>query len=327
MADCKKMFDISSENAIGNEFVADSMNQDENLQSKVGENSKSSLQNNDINEEKCSSQNKSLTNQVCHEDENLLLPSFTSANCIEVNNDSLPETTIAEPPDFVVKQIEKNDDCEKQISENVDTCPEILDLNPTVSVQSSLLNSNVNNHLQTCGTESLDVVSLSNEIKTDSNTLISSSSTDFSSHEQLNDIVELISDEYKGNSSVVSSLDVDSILVQQEPLDLDENTTQPRISPCLSPENTFANNSSTNHMFIETTLIAHPAKDNSPANFQEMTCHLPTSNDEDSDKESILSAENTDFAASTSLAAVEESSLDSGIASLDDAEKTSSTGI
>ena len=127
-----------------------------------------------------------------------------------------------------------------------------------------------------------------------------------------------------------------------DPLDNDENTTQIRLFPVPSepekfsifnPEVSSATNSSSttaNHLFVEATLIAQGQSHREELNYSFMTS---PKNDSDQDSIASLSCSNecNESAClsemSTPLAVLEESSLDSGIASLDDNEQASKPAL
>ena len=123
-----------------------------------------------------------------------------------------------------------------------------------------------------------------------------------------------------------------------ESLDNDENTTQIRLSPTVAElENSSKNlnsgaaalslsSTTSNHLCIQTTLTAQLPED---CQKQECNYSLVSSPEEDFDKDSDTSitslngcSESSDLnEICTPVTALEESSLDSGIASLDDNEQ------
>ena len=149
------------------------------------------------------------------------------------------------------------------------------------------------------------------------------------------------------NTSLFDNGDVDNSSLSEladsnllGPIDNDENTTQLRFIPSISNENLpVANNTcqivnNSNHLFLETTLLAQSQDEPHKNEFQEINYFLPASNYDNSDEESSISfsSETSEYPSitdstshlnelSASVATPEELSLDSGIASLHDTEQ------
>ena len=316
MADCTNLSDNMLDNCV-NPICSDLNTENSNHHSSTFETEKLSK---DL---MCKIDKDVHLKNDCYPPKNCQLSHSHSAEVEEEINDQLQKTNSSSFKEKFAHQYHEKLELSKQSSKIIDSFANLNDLKPTISINSTAIDFNVDNQSNTYS-DKVQNNACTSKPQINSDELKSVSQVELSSNEQLNDIVELISDEYKSESNKNGAGDVDSMLIDQETLNLDENSTQLRFS-CSTQKNTYSSNVLTDHLFAETTVAQSPNDCNSDF-FPKLTCHLPTSTDEESDKESNVSAENSDFicelASSTALSALEESSLDSGIASLDDAENT-----